>query len=96
MGGDESLIIVATEEVPLADAWARVFPNPIGANGQLRIESQLAGQSVFQLFNQEGRLLRTTRFEGSVYLRLAGLPAGTYAYRIVNGEQVTSGRLVKG
>lgn len=96
LGGDESLIVVETEEAPLADAWARVFPNPIGANGQLRIESQLAGQSVFQLFNAEGRLLQTTRFERSVYLRLTSLPAGTYAYRIVNGEQVTSGQLVKG
>jgi hypothetical protein len=96
LGGDEALIIVNTEETPWADAWARVFPNPMGANGQLRVESQLAGQSVFQLFNQEGRLLQTTRFETSVYLRLTSLPAGTYTYRIVNGEQMTSGQLVKG
>lgn len=96
LGGDETLIIVGTEEAPLAEAWARVFPNPIGANSQLRIESQLAGQNVFQLFNAEGRLLRTTRFETNVYLRLTSLPAGTYTYRIVNGEEVTSGRLVKG
>lgn len=75
-------------------SWANVFPNPMTKNGGLRLESNLPGNTIFELYTLTGRLVQRTKFENSAYLRLTGLPAGGYTYHLVNGTKVISGRLV--
>lgn len=93
LGGDASLVDV--QEISAPNAWARVFPNPIGEAGNFRVASNLPGDNYFDLFTADGRLLRRTKFSGAIYLRIPGLPAGTYSYRLTNGTKVVTGKLVK-
>lgn len=94
LSADESLITDVDTPVNI-DEQVRVYPNPLNDGQGLRIEHQLTDEATFELFTEEGRLLRRTQFTGSVYLRLPTLPSGVYPYRIVCGEEVSTGHLVK-
>ena len=77
------------------EAWGKVFPNPLTASSGLQLSSTLPGSTRFELYSPDGRLLQQTIFESSAFLRLPGLPAGMYNYRMSNGEQSLSGQLVR-
>ncbi len=73
----------------------RVFPNPVG--GQLQVEVKNAGSEIrLELFDLEGRLLLQRIWNGaSTTIDFAEKPAGIYFYRILLGQEVVQGKVVK-
>ena len=92
--GVEELTPIRQATITSPEAWGRVFPNPVRASSALQLRSVSTAPTVFQLFDGSGRLLRQTQFLGRAALRLPGLPAGSYAYRLVSAERVLAGQLV--
>ncbi len=75
-----------------------LFPNPIGNDGILRLESNLgfSGSEVFELYDTRGRLLQFERLEGNTSINLEEIESGIYFYRIHNSSSsVLSGKLIK-
>lgn len=71
-----------------------VQPNPASEGGCLQLRSTASGTCTFRLYNAIGGQVQVVKFEGSVTLPLAGLPAGTYAYRIENESTMRLGQIV--
>jgi hypothetical protein len=79
-----------------------VYPNPSTSNTNLRFIAVENGKVVIELYNSTGSKISTI-FSGNVikgqsYNVTAGdskLPKGTYLYKISNGKQIQTGRIMK-
>lgn len=85
----------ATEQAQLA---VKIFPNPV--DNQLVVEVLHAvGEVQVELFDTNGRLLLQQLWSGGsqvlATVDFTGKPSGVYFYRILNGENVRQGKVVK-
>jgi hypothetical protein len=78
--------------VPAVTMPIAVYPNPThkeifinGLNGEARLE----------IFNAQGKLVVTYYVWNNESIDIRNLPVGVYQYRIVNGEKVQNGQIVK-
>ena len=78
--GPAFTVSVATATAPAARSEFSVWPNPVGAEGLLRVTLAVpAARARLALHNVLGQLIRTRAFSGSgTELSTAGLAAGTY------------------
>ncbi len=73
-----------------------VFPNPF--SNQLNIEfGQAEKGATFELYNASGQLILRESWDEIRFhnIQTANLPSGVYVYRIENGAQISTGKLVK-
>lgn len=76
---------------PSADAvW--VFPNP--AKEQVFIRSALSGELTFTLFDAKGNDVLKKSFYESTEFRTDKLVKSVYFYRVSNGQQILTGKLI--
>jgi photosystem II stability/assembly factor-like uncharacterized protein len=69
-----------------------VFPNPIGKEQQLNIQTQIAAEYLVSIYNIEGKKILEHRFEGSqTKLQLPDLAQGIYTYRVASDKMVYNG-----
>ncbi len=85
----------ATEQAQLA---VKIFPNPV--DNQLVVEVQHAvGEVQVELFDMNGRLLLQQHWNNGsqvfATVDFTGKPTGMYFYRVLNGENVRQGKIVK-
>ena len=72
-----------------------VFPNPITANEDLQIVSDLNEDLKVQIYNTKGRLvISTTVFGGIGSVSMQGLSSGAYLYKIIGSEKMKMGKVV--
>jgi hypothetical protein len=84
--------IVYTEQVSLINTGPRqifFYPNPVSAGGQLgyQLNDGSPGWQL-QLVDMQGRVVRNQSIGFAGTLRLAGIQAGIYFYRLYNSENV--------
>ncbi len=69
-----------------------VFPNPIGKEQLLHIQTQASATYEVSIYNLEGQKIATYSFEGnSTQVQLPALTQGIYAYRIASSEIIYNG-----
>ena len=73
----------------------RLYPSPV--QDLLHVQTDAAPEETtqWQISDQTGRLLQSGSFSSNIELNVAGLPAGTYTLRLINGQQVQSRQFVK-
>jgi len=83
-------------EAGIPELKVSAAPNPMGEWALLQLEGWQGGEGLFELFDLQGRRLRQQRFSGAAFrFKRQGLPAGLYAFRIVDERgRWGSGRLV--
>jgi hypothetical protein len=69
-----------------------VFPNP--ASGLILVKSALQGEQTITLLDANGRQLFSDVFNQSIEISTDGLPDKLYFYRISNGQQTVSGKVL--
>jgi len=70
----------------------RVFPNP--AKETVFIKISPGGRSEFTLYDMSGRKLIRRSFVKTTEINLKNLESGNYVYRLTNGSNQTSGKLL--
>ena len=93
-----ALAVVDTEDNNLAEASAKIFPNP--TQEWISIElNNLGGDTQFELFNTAGQLVRQLDWKlmnnEIKNISLKELSTGIYFYKIKNEEKELSGRVIK-
>jgi photosystem II stability/assembly factor-like uncharacterized protein len=69
-----------------------VFPNPIGKEQVLTIQTQIAAKYVLTVYNLEGKKILEHRFErNQTQVQLPDLAQGVYAYRVASDKVVYNG-----
>ncbi len=82
--------LLATAQ-PLADAvW--VFPNP--AKDRVQIQATLPGELEVTLYNEAGNEIVKKSFRQTTELLTDKLPKAVYFYRVSNGQQIITGKLI--
>lgn len=82
---DEDALVVSTENADALDNGLEVFPNPVAGDLNIRWSAEVTSQLTVELFDLNGRRLRTQQIEGAAKnttLNTAGLPSGIYLVRI--------------
>ncbi len=92
----EVVKILEAEEEMVGNNELRLYPNP--AIGKVVLVSDLPKESVFQLFNLQGRELRNERLKkgsGEWILEVGDLVSGMYLYRLsLDGRMAKKGKLL--
>ncbi|MCE7064638.1 M64 family metallopeptidase [Dyadobacter sp. CY326] len=70
----------------------RVSPNP--AKGFVKVSTAQGGESVFTMFDMNGRKVVEKRFMLQTDINVEGKSAGLYLYKFSNGEKEISGKLL--
>jgi hypothetical protein len=90
----------ATETKPLKEPV--VYPNPFTTNTNIQFTAAESGKAVVELFNTSGSKIKTLFsgrvVQGQVYNVSVGdaqLPKGIYVYKISEGVQKYTGRVIK-
>lgn len=77
---------------------AKVSPNPVSQRLQVEVKNA-QGSLRFELFDTNGRRLTQRQWDGagqsSVFVDFMEMPSGIYFYRILNGESLVKGKVVK-
>jgi len=91
---------VAAEVEPLKEPI--IYPNPFTTKANIQFTASESGRAVVELYNIAGTKIRTlfsaNVVEGEVYNTSFGdalLPGGVYVYKISNGKQKRTGKLIK-
>jgi len=73
------------------------FPNPFESRVNFKIDGIGLNESTFYLYNMNGQLIHTTNFVGQQYeMETSKLSSGMYFFNIQsNGEQITTGKIIK-
>jgi len=89
--GDQA---VAIEAAPLKE-WVSCYPNPVTANGQLKISSSTDAPVEFSLFNLNGKLVSHQLINGNDIINIGKLQLsmGTYLYHIKGNGIIRNGKL---
>ena len=89
--GDQA---VAIEAAPLKE-WVSCYPNPVTANGQLKISSSTDAPVEFSLFNLNGKLVSHQLINGNDIINIGKLQLsmGTYLYHIKGNGIIHNGKL---
>lgn len=96
LGHDFVKLVSFTPQDNIPELRISVAPNPMGEWALLQLEGWPGGEGLFELYGLQGRRLREQRFSGpALRFERRGLPAGLYAFRIVDERgRWGSGRLV--
>ncbi len=91
------LDIVSIDNVPNDDWNVTASPNPFESLVNFKVEGLSLKQSTFFLYNVNGQLIETARFEGQQYqMNTELLSSGMYFFTIQsNGGTVASGKIVR-
>ena len=85
-------IISAT--IPVSELNVNVYPNP--ASDQMTIQMEELGPgATITFFDRQGKFAATRPLQSNVPVSISGLIPGTYVYRIRNGTEFYSGKIVK-
>jgi photosystem II stability/assembly factor-like uncharacterized protein len=69
-----------------------VFPNPVGKEQALTIQTQIAAEYLVSIYNLEGKKVMEHRFEGSqTQIQLPDLAQGIYTYRVASDKMIYNG-----
>jgi hypothetical protein len=93
----EELISDVVEEFFLSTKPFAVFPNPVSANGELRIYSKIFSEMTynFKLFKSDGSLVTFMELNTDrEVIPLNGIPAGLYIYHLTSEEGRFIGKLI--
>lgn len=80
----------------------QLMPNPARTTATVYLTSDAAAEAMVSLFDLQGRKLRTEKFQlvaggNSLTMKnLDQLPEGTYMVQIINGQQITTKKLLIG
>ncbi len=79
-----------------SNAVIEVFPNPVANKMSLQITTNLESAFKLVLYDENGKVVLTKKFEQSTTLNLENLPAGIYFYRLESESAVKNGRILIG
>lgn len=82
--------ILAVEDP--ANVFVQVSPNP--AKGYVKVKTKIAGESVFAIFDMNGRILISRQFQQEAEVNLHGRSSGIYLYQFSNGDKEVSGKFL--
>jgi len=94
-------IVLGIFDTPSSLGAVNVSPNPISTNASFNFTLQSASDVTISIFNLMGEQVSITNTNTSAVgnqtytVDVTSLPAGSYIYRVVAGEAVTSGNVVK-
>lgn len=93
-----ALTFTDVEETLVLGEQVNIYPNP--ATNTVTFEtSELVGQTNLEIFDVQGRLIKTATWnlnkQDTNSLSLVTYAKGVYFYKIINGQQVLQGKLVK-
>jgi hypothetical protein len=93
---DRETFIVATQEVHVAGATVKVFPNPFVSSTTFAVSGVRATDYQLAIYDLQGRLLfNQTHTDSTFQLSGQHLPGGTHFYRLMaDGRPVASGKLI--
>lgn len=96
-GGFYSPGPIVEVETVLSAEGVDIFPNPTTNSWNILLKDGLGSTMDFQLYTADGRLCRSQVLTGGGLnsVDAADLPSGMYFYRIVSGEKVLTGNVVK-
>lgn len=89
-------ILGTGEDLPLADAGVKFYPNPFTDTLNVSLDPQTYGeQNQLSIYNAVGAVVLRKTLAGTHTSIQVDLPSGIYFYRVVNGNgNVQSGKLV--
>lgn len=94
-------IVLGIFDTPTSLGSVTVSPNPVSTNASFNFTLQNASDVTISIFNMMGEEVSSTTSNTSAVgvqsysVDVTSLPAGSYIYRVVAGEAVTSGNVVK-
>lgn len=94
-------IVLGIFDTPSSLGAVTVSPNPVSTNASFDFTLQNASDVTISIFNLMGEEVSSTTNNTSAVgiqsysVDVTSLPAGSYIYRVVAGEAVTSGNIVK-
>ncbi len=95
--GDTTLFFygsITTATIPVSEMNIKVFPNP--ASNQMTIQMEELGPgATITFFDQQGKFAATRPLQSNVPVSISGLIPGSYVYRIRNGTEFYSGKILK-
>lgn len=94
MGSAQTVVSISPvlSVAPPSTDLFRIFPNP--ARSQVQIQSTLTGELDFVLFDNAGHELLKKVFQGTTIVSTEHLPKALYVYRVSNGKQTITGKLL--
>jgi hypothetical protein len=85
----------AVNNISNANGKIAVYPNPIHANGEIKLTSFNSSSAILKIYNTLGAILREQIITGqSTVISREGLDNGIYFIRVSNNEGVWSGKVV--
>jgi hypothetical protein len=89
-------IISGTNDVHYAGVEIKVYPNPFMTSATMEIKGELFRDYTFEIFDLNGRLLRTQKFEtNKLNIQRGDLPEGMFLYRVSGeGQLLNAGKIV--
>lgn len=97
VGISSSDIIVAplqtSAEDPVQAPAPRVYPNPLPRGSSLNLGLKSPGKGDFRLYNLRGQLVHHSESSGKVP-PLENIAPGIYFYRVIQGNEASSGKLL--
>lgn len=85
-------IISAT--IPVSELNVNVYPNPASDHMTIQME-ELGPGATITFFDAQGKFAATRPLQSNVPVSISGLIPGAYVYRIRNGTEFYSGKIVK-
>ena len=78
----------------------KIYPNPVDAQLNLEIESDLSGSFEMRIYNFYGQMVKVDTIElrngkNTSFLNLNDLPTGNYLLQLSDGENMTHKKIVK-
>lgn len=73
----------------------RIYPNPVADFLDVNIEGGAHAMAEILVMDGRGSVVRAEKFEGQTRISMEGLPPALYLYRVVLGNKVYSGKLIK-
>lgn len=86
--------MVGVDNPEPVQAEINVYPNP----GRDKLHIRFGGQNnaLFQLYNMQGKLIKTHRMRNNTIIHTQELPSGIYLYRIIgSNDKIYTGKWIK-
>ncbi len=72
----------------------QIFPNPVAAGDEIRIDLGYEAESSYEMCGFDGRIARSGTFKNSTILSTAGITPGVYVLAIYNGSQKSFRKII--